>query len=127
MAILTNGGGAGVLAADELQDARGNLAVLEAMTTAVLDKALPGTWSHGNPVDIIGDADTKRYTDALRALLADPQIDAILVLHCPTATVSARGAASAVIDEIKRNDGGTNRKKPVITCWLGEAAAREAA
>jgi len=126
LAILTNGGGAGVLAADELQDAGGNLAVLDAMTMAVLDKALPATWSQGNPVDIIGDADTKRYTDALRALLADPQIDAILVLHCPTATISACDAASAVVDEVNRNNDGSNRKKPIITCWLGEAAAKEA-
>ncbi|MET0436110.1 MAG: bifunctional acetate--CoA ligase family protein/GNAT family N-acetyltransferase [Devosia sp.] len=126
LAILTNGGGAGVLAADELQDANGVLATLDAKTTSALDKVLPPIWSHGNPVDIIGDATAKRYTDALHELLQDPQSDAVLVLHCPTATISARDAATAVINEIdlSRRDG-KGAAKPVITCWLGEAVAKE--
>ena len=125
LAILTNGGGAGVLAADELQDAQGSLATLDAPTIAALDKALPPTWSHGNPVDIIGDASAKRYTDALHLLLHDAQTDAVLVLHCPIATMPGRHAASAVIEEIKLSYNETNRTKPIITCWLGEAAAKE--
>ena len=125
LAILTNGGGAGVLAADELQDAQGSLATLDAATIAALDKALPSTWSHGNPVDIIGDASAKRYTDALHLLLHDAQTDAVLVLHCPIATMPGRDAASAVIEEIKLSYNETNRRKPIITCWLGEAAAKE--
>ena len=125
LAILTNGGGAGVLAADELQDAQGSLATLDAATIAALDKALPSTWSHGNPVDIIGDASAKRYTDALHLLLHDAQTDAVLVLHCPIATMPGRDAASAVIEEIKLSYNETNCRKPIITCWLGEAAAKE--
>ncbi|WP_045835366.1 bifunctional acetate--CoA ligase family protein/GNAT family N-acetyltransferase [Hyphomicrobium sp. 99] len=126
LAILTNGGGAGVLAADELQDAKGVLAKLDTKTIAALDKVLPATWSHGNPVDIIGDATAKRYTDALHELLQDPQSDAVLVLNCPTAITPARDAATAVIEEINLNRRDSGRPtKPVITCWLGEAVAKE--
>ena len=56
LAIITNGGGAGVLAVDTLADLHGSLAHLEPKTLSALDAVLPATWSHGNPVDIIGDA-----------------------------------------------------------------------
>jgi acetyltransferase len=125
LAILTNGGGAGVLAADELQDQNGTLATLDATTMAALDQVLPPTWSHGNPVDIIGDASAERYTHALQALLRDPPSDAVLVLNCPTATVSTTDAAKAVIEAVEQNDGARSQNKPVITCWLGDAAAKE--
>ena len=86
LCILTNGGGVGVLAADALVDRRlaqggGKLAVLTATTLAALDACLPPNWSHGNPVDIIGDAPAARYQDALRVLLDAPEVDALLVMH----------------------------------------------
>ena len=62
LAILTNGGGAGVLATDALVAAGGQLAALSEATVADLNRLLPATWSHGNPVDIIGDASGKRYS-----------------------------------------------------------------
>lgn len=125
LAILTNGGGAGVLASDELQDFDGKLAVLDAGTLSSLDQVLPPTWSHGNPVDIIGDADTARYANALHALLRDEKSDAVLVLHCPTATVSATDAAKTVVDTIAKTSEGA-RSTPVLTCWLGDAAVKDA-
>ena len=85
LAILTNGGGAGVLATDALVARGGQLAALSEATIADLNRLLPATWSHHNPVDIIGDASGKRYGDALAALICDPEADAILVLNCPTA------------------------------------------
>ena len=85
LAILTNGGGAGVLAADRLIAKGGRLAELSSVTRAALSAVLPPTWSHGNPVDIIGDANAERYAKALAALLADDSADAVLVLNCPTA------------------------------------------
>ncbi|MBS0251740.1 MAG: bifunctional acetate--CoA ligase family protein/GNAT family N-acetyltransferase [Proteobacteria bacterium] len=124
LAILTNGGGAGVLAADELQDWKGTLAALGPATIEALNRVLPPTWSHGNPVDIIGDAGTKRYADALEALVHDRDSDAILVLHCPTATVSATAAAQAVVDTVAANSELV-ADKPVMTCWLGDGAVRE--
>lgn len=124
LAILTNGGGAGVLAADELQDWKGTLATLAPETIEALNRVLPPTWSHGNPVDIIGDAGTERYADALQALLHDCDSDAVLVLHCPTATISATGAAKAVVDTVAANSELV-ANKPVMACWLGDEAVRE--
>jgi acetyltransferase len=90
LALLTNGGGAGVLAADALSLAGGVLAELGADTLARLDGVLPGTWSRGNPIDIIGDAPVGRYVDALQALGDDTGVDAILFIHAPTAIVPSR-------------------------------------
>jgi acetyltransferase len=123
--VLTNGGGAGVLAADRLADWGGVLAPLSPETLAKLDGVLPATWSKGNPVDIIGDAKPERYGQALDALLADPAADAILVLNCPTALADSTAAAEATIAAIARQPKVT-RRKPVLTGWLGDGAAEPA-
>src|SRR5262249_4362201 len=101
LAILTNGGGAGVLAADRLGDHKGRLASLADVTRARLDAVLPPTWSHGNPVDIIGDADAARYRQALDALMCDPTVDAILVINCPTALTSSTAVAREIVAQIE--------------------------
>ena len=88
LAILTNGGGIGVMATDSLIDQGGRLAPISPETCEALDKALPRTWSHGNPIDIVGDAGPDRYRAALAPLLGDKEIDAVLVLNCPTAVAS---------------------------------------
>lgn len=120
LAILTNGGGIGVLAVDKLMDERGTLAELSAETVIALDELLPPTWSRANPVDIIGDADAARYAAATEALLKDPANDAILVLNVPTALASASEAARAVVDVVVRDRATGYRKKPVFAVWLGE-------
>ncbi len=121
LAILTNGGGPGVLAADALAALDGQLSSLAPQTMATLDAALPPTWSHGNPVDIIGDAPPERYERALSALLEDPGVDAVLVLNCPTALASARASARAVIDTYRRSPA-----RNLFTAWLGERSAAPA-
>jgi acetyltransferase len=127
LAIVTNGGGAGVLASDALAAAGGTLATLSPATIARLDQVLPPTWSRGNPVDIIGDAPGARYAAALKALLDDEGVDAILVLNCPTALTPPEEAAQAVIDTIAAA-GSINGTRPcnIFTAWLGEQAARPA-
>ena len=118
LAIVTNGGGAGVLAADALEDRGGALAELTPETLARLDAALPPTWSRANPVDILGDAKGDRYAAAMGAILEDPGCDALLVMNCPTAVADSLDAA--------RDGGGTGGLQPqvpVLTCWLGETAA----
>ena len=121
--IVTNGGGAGVLAVDELLDRGCVLAELEPATLAALEAVLPGNWSRANPVDIIGDAKAERYIAAIRAVAADPGVDVVLVMNCPTAlaapTEAARGVAAIV-------DRGLINGKPVLATWLGEYAAAEA-
>jgi acetyltransferase len=123
LAILTNGGGPGVLATDALIADGGRLAELHPDTLARLDAALPRTWSRGDPVDIIGDADGARYEAALEALLADPNTDAVLVANCPTAVASPVEAAEAVIKVVQ---GPAGRQRNVLAAWLGDAAAQPA-
>jgi len=120
IAILTNGGGLGVLATDALIDQGGQLAELAPDTVARLDATLPATWSHGNPVDIVGDAPGQRYRAAADILLEDPNSDALLALNCPTAIASSTEAAEAVIGA-----AGAHRR-PVFAAWVGDGAAREA-
>jgi acetyltransferase len=120
LAIVTNGGGAGVLAVDSM-DSSGRLAEFSLDTMQRLDAALPSTWSHANPVDIIGDARPERYAAALDAVLADPGTDAALVMNCPTAMASSNEIAAAVAERVTALEDGTG--KPVIACWLGDGNA----
>ncbi|HET8696092.1 MAG TPA: acetate--CoA ligase family protein, partial [Gammaproteobacteria bacterium] len=121
LAILTNGGGLGVLGADELLERGGELAALERGTLARLDALLPPAWSRGNPVDIVGDATPERYAAAVRVVLDDPNADGLLVLHCPTAVTPGIDAARAVAAVLAERPGAT-----VLTSWLGEHSARTA-
>jgi acetyltransferase len=117
LAILTNGGGAGVMAADTLEDQGGRLAELSVDTQASLAAGLPKQASTANPVDIIGDAPPERYRAALGALLAEPNADAVLVLNCPTAVADSTEAAEVVVEACAAAPA-----KPVFTCWLGDQA-----
>jgi acetyltransferase len=117
LAIVTNGGGPGVLAADAVAEAGVALAKLSAETLARLDEVLPETWPRGNPIDIIGDADAARFARALQIVLDDPANDGVLVLFCPTIRLAAADAAQALLPAIRAAD------KPVVTVWLGDADA----
>jgi acetyltransferase len=125
LAILTNGGGAGVLAADRLGDHNGQLASLADATMVDLDAVLPPTWSHGNPIDIIGDADAARYTRALGVLMSDATVDAVLVINCPTALTSSTAVAREIAAELQRRTQSNQPLKPVIATWLGDEVSRE--
>jgi len=124
LAILTNGGGAGVLAADRLAELDGRLATLSGRAMAALDTVLPATWSHGNPVDIIGDAGPARYTGALDVLLQDNASDAVLVINCPTALASSTAVAEEVVATLDRRKTAGQPPKPVLASWLGDEASR---
>ncbi len=121
LAILTNGGGVGVLAVDRLIDLGGVLAELSAETKARLDSALPPTWSKSNPIDIVGDADAARYAAALEALLADAENDAVLVLNVPTALASPTITAQAVAEHVRKYRATVLRAKPTLAVWIGVA------
>jgi acetyltransferase len=121
LAIVSNGGGLGVLATDALIQEGGRLAELSPETHAALDAALPPTWSHANPVDLVGDAGAERYAAALGPLLRDPGVDAVLVIHCPTAVVSPTKVARAVIEA-----GRGERRAALLASWVGDPAGREA-
>lgn len=119
LAILTNGGGIGVLAIDRLRDFGGTPATLSEMTAVRLHEVLPATWSGTNPVDIVGDAGPERYVAALDALLADPENDAILVFNVPTAMASSHEVAQAVAERISAQRTKTLEPKPVFVSWIG--------
>jgi acetyltransferase len=126
LSILTNGGGAGILAVDTLKDLGGQLAELAPETLASLDQHLPHGWSHGNPVDIIGDANPERYKAALSEVIDDPNTDAVLVLYCPTSISSSADVAETVVDTVRAKKIEREWQKPVLTCWLGEESVQEA-
>jgi acetyltransferase len=115
LAILTNGGGPGVLAADSAAENGVPLAKLSEETIALLNQKLPPQWSGGNPIDIIGDAPPARFADATSAALADPGVDALLVMYSPVAVTPGAAAARAVVE------GAHNRgRKMLLAAWLGD-------
>ena len=120
LAIITNGGGPGVMAADRATELGLPLATLAAATVDSLQDKLPATWSHGNPLDLIGDADAKRYGAAVKACLADPAVDGALVILTPQAMTDAMAIAQAVVDSAQGS------RKPLLACWMGEQSVADA-
>ncbi len=120
LVIVTNGGGPGVLATDAAAAGGAHMAQLSADTLARLDAVLPKTWSHANPVDIIGDAPAQRYVDTLRVVLDDPQADAILFIHAPSAIVPSVDIARELAPIAKAS------ARNILSCWLGGDAVAEA-
>ncbi len=120
LGIVTNGGGLGVMAADELLRQGGRLAELSDECIAELDRVLPATWSKQNPVDIVGDAPPHRTADAMEVMLRHPDdMDGLLVINCPTAVASPEACAAAAVERL----AGRRPEMPVLTSWVGEASA----
>ncbi|MCP5284811.1 MAG: bifunctional acetate--CoA ligase family protein/GNAT family N-acetyltransferase, partial [Burkholderiaceae bacterium] len=120
LTIVTNGGGAGVMAADAAAAAGLTLAPLTDGVRVQLDAALPANWSHANPVDLIGDAPEGRYLAAFDALLADPSAGMLLFTHAPTAIVPSARIAEALVPRLQP------QATRVVSAWLGGDAVAEA-
>ena len=121
LAILTNGGGIGVLAVDRLIDLGGTLAALSPETVAKLDRVLPPTWSRANPVDIIGDADAGRYGAALEALLVRRRrTTPSWCSTCRRRSPPRRRPQKPSSRRSGRDRQKAFRRKPVFAVWLGE-------
>jgi acetyltransferase len=120
LTLMTNGGGAGVMAADAAALAGVTLTDLSEPLRARLDAVLPPTWSHANPIDIIGDAPVQRYTDTLQALLAEPDAGTVLFMHAPTAIQPSDEIARACAPLVQPH------ATRVMACWLGDAAVADA-
>ncbi|MGD8560687.1 MAG: bifunctional acetate--CoA ligase family protein/GNAT family N-acetyltransferase, partial [Gammaproteobacteria bacterium] len=120
LAIVTNGGGPGVMATDRAMDLGLSLASFEEKTIQTLNGVLPTHWSHSNPVDILGDATEQRYHTAVRACLEDNTVDGVLVMLTPQAMTNPLQAAEAVIE------AGQKRNKPLLACWMGEQQVKSA-
>ena len=120
LTLLTNGGGAGVMAADAAAAAGLELAPLPAATREALDAVLPANWSQGNPIDIIGDAPVERYVQTLRALLATPETGTVLFMHAPTAIVPSADIARALVPL------ASAEPRRLVSSWLGNPGVAEA-
>ena len=119
LAIVTNAGGPGVAATDALIARHGQLAELSPETFEKLNKILPPFWSQGNPVDVLGDASPERYAQAVEAVLADPGVDAVLVILTPQAMTDSTGIARAVAELAKKYP------KPILAAWMGGSIVQE--
>ena len=113
LAILTNAGGPGVLAADALLLGNGELAEISQKTIDELSTILPGAWSHGNPLDILGDAEPARYAKSLEIAAKDPNSDGMLVILTPQAMTDATQTAEFLKPYAKLGD------KPILASWMG--------
>ncbi|WP_199153116.1 bifunctional acetate--CoA ligase family protein/GNAT family N-acetyltransferase [Chromobacterium sp. ASV23] len=119
LAIVTNGFGPGLLAADSAVDCGVELAKLSEGTMKLLDSVLPRNWSHGNPLDIIGDASPMRFRTAVKACVDDPGVDGVMVIFTPQAGTDHLTTAQLMI--------GLQREttKPLFLSWLGDAKVSE--
>jgi acetyltransferase len=113
LAILTNAGGPAVLAVDALLTNGGELASISQDTTAALNKLLPPHWSHGNPIDILGDAGPERYAGALEIAAKDPGNDGLLVILTPQGMTDPGQVAQHLTAYARQ------RNKPVLASWMG--------
>jgi acetyltransferase len=114
LGIVTNAGGPGALAVDQLVSIGGELAPLTPGTITALSAVLPAPWSHGNPVDILGDADAPRFEKAVDLVARDDTTDGVLVILTPQAMTDPL----AVAQGIKRL-GALPGGKPLLASWMG--------
>jgi acetyltransferase len=123
LAIVTNGGGPGVMATDRAVDLGLSIATLSDQTITYLNDYLPSNWPHANPVDIIGDAQADRYHHAVKACLEDENVDGVLAILTPQAMTKPLESAQALIEL------ANTHSKPLLACWMGDgqvATARTA-
>lgn len=120
LAIMCNGVGPNVLAADALLEWGGRMATLDPSTLERLDALLPPYWTRKCPVDLSADASPGRYAGALTAVAADPGVDAVLVIYAPTLAAAPMDTAKAVIE------AAGSLQLNVLTCWMGEVSVKEA-
>ncbi len=118
LAIVTNAGGPGALATDALVGGGGNIAKLAPETIESLNQFLSPYWSHGNPIDILGDADAVRYAKAVELAAHDPNTDGVLVVLTPQAMTDATETAKR-LRELAALEG-----KPLLASWMGGAAVQ---
>jgi acetyltransferase len=116
LAIVTNAGGPGALATDSLVASGGKLADLSPGTIAGLDALLPPYWSHGNPIDILGDGSPERYAKAIELATENPDSDGVLVILTPQAMTDATATAEE-LKPLSKIQG-----KPILASWMGGPA-----
>lgn len=119
LTIVTNAGGPGVLTTDRLIRSGGRLTELTPETIERFDELLPAAWSHGNPVDILGDATPTRYAEALSVAAADEASDGLLVVLTPQAMTDPTETARELAPRARES------AKPVLASWMGGQSTEE--
>jgi acetyltransferase len=119
LAIVTNAGGPGVMATDTLISLGGKLKTLSDSTMEKLNELLPPFWSHGNPVDVAGDASPTRISKATSIVLDDENVDAVLVILTPQAMTNPTATAQAIVDI------SVKTTKYIMGAWLGGTSMRQ--
>jgi acetyltransferase len=123
LAIITNAGGPGVMATDALIGQGGKMAKLSEKTMETLNAVLPHFWSHGNPIDILGDAHADRYKATLEACLNDENVDGVLMIYTAQAVAEPVEIAQSIVDLVKSR---SYQNKTIITSFMGYGAVEEA-
>jgi acetyltransferase len=121
LTILTNAGGPGVLAADSLVANGGEPAPLSEQSLQALNAFLPEHWSHNNPIDVLGDADSERYAKALEIVSKNPNSDGLLAILCPQGMTDPTDVALR-LKAYARSTG-----KPLLASWMGGVSTAEGA
>jgi len=116
LTVVTNAGGPGVLATDALIESGGQLAEISDGTMEKLNEILPAPWSHGNPIDVLGDAEPERYAKTLGVAAEDPNSDGLLVVLTPQDMTDPKGTAEALVPYA---NAGAAKGKPVLASWMG--------
>ncbi|AFJ46089.1 bifunctional acetate--CoA ligase family protein/GNAT family N-acetyltransferase [Shimwellia blattae] len=124
LVIISNGAAPAALALDELEQKNGKLAEFRPETQQRLEALLGGVTEIGNPLDLHDDASTGRYLQTLEILLDSHEVDALMIIHAPSAVAPATDNAAQIIDLLKRHPRG--KMVTVITNWCGEFSSREA-
>ncbi|MCW4015155.1 MAG: GNAT family N-acetyltransferase [Candidatus Bathyarchaeota archaeon] len=122
LAIITNTGGAGIMAADALIAGGGKLAKLDPSSVEKLDDTLPSHCSKANPIDILGDAKTDRYETSINVCLSDKNVDGLLIIYAPQGLADSVEVAKTVSKLCEKKEFG----KPVLTSFMGYAEVEEA-
>ncbi|HPW76940.1 MAG: succinyl-CoA synthetase subunit alpha [Candidatus Omnitrophica bacterium ADurb.Bin292] len=115
VAIVTNAGGPGIMATDACVKAGLKMAEMGSQTVSKLKEKLPPTSNFSNPIDVIGDARHDRYEHALRTVIAEPNVDGIMVLLTPQAMTEAEATARVIVELDKISD------KTIVTCFMGHS------
>jgi acetyltransferase len=116
LTVLTNAGGPAVLATDALISNGGELARISEGTMEALNDSLPAPWSHGNPIDVLGDADPERYAKTLETAAGDPESDGLLVILTPQDMTDPTATAERLAPYAQ------STSKPVLASWMGGPA-----
>jgi acetyltransferase len=125
LTILTNAGGPGVLTTDALIREGGELAPLSEDTIAALNQVLPPHWSHANPIDILGDADPKRYAQAMEIALEESNSDGLLIILTPQAMTDPSETAQQLVDYLRSKRGKVQAPRPMLASWMGGQSVGE--